>query len=558
MLGKLLFEATDRQGAALQFFLAESLSPGRVDLLDNLATILEHTRFVKYAPWAAAILERLIRLEQVNIRDFLPVTTGLLALDPDVTEFLTMPEGALVQRLESGPVLAVGHHSLLLLLLTSEIFSHADFELAFIRLRKGMLFTGLEKQSPANRQGWLPLAGAMAVQAFLTEYAWFISLEEERRLTLLGEHISRGVAQGDVADLALPVALFASFRPLTALSCGASLAHSPLAKDPNLLPLFQKMFMEREEERRLEKDIPTLRPISGDSSLRVRNQYEENPYPRWNHLCQGQTKTLSVYLSAYFPEECLPASINLNRPLDVLVAGCGTGKHPLSTFRQLHCSSLLAVDISRTSLAYAQRMAQKHGITGIEFLHADILDLSTLDRRFDYIECVGVLHHMQDPLAGWRVLRNLLKPGGVMHIALYSETARAHIVRTRNYLAQTNIPATPEGIRAFRHQLLMNQVPEAIRMVAKSHDFFSLSGCRDLVFHVQEQRYTLPRLRQELDILDLQLIGFIFPFPSIMQAYKQKFPSDPCTHNLDNWEIFEKENEHIFTRMYYFFCVSPL
>ena len=69
-----------------------------------------------------------------------------------------------------------------------------------------------------------------------------------------------------------------------------------------------------------------------------------------------------------------------------------------------------------------------------------------LERRFDVIECVGVLHHMEDPVAGWRVLRRLLEPGGYMKIGLYSERARRHIVAARAFLAARGDPPTPAGI----------------------------------------------------------------------------------------------------------------
>ena len=37
-------------------------------------------------------------------------------------------------------------------------------------------------------------------------------------------------------------------------------------------------------------------------------------------------------------------------------------------------------------------------------MQADILDLHKLNKQFDIIESVGVLHHMNDPLLGWKIL----------------------------------------------------------------------------------------------------------------------------------------------------------
>ena len=95
----------------------------------------------------------------------------------------------------------------------------------------------------------------------------------------------------------------------------------------------------------------------------------------------------------------------MERPFEVLVAGAGTGLQALqSAFGYGPDARLLAVDLSAASLAYADTAARHFGAGNIEFLVADILDLGQLDRTFDVIECVGVLHHMADPWSGWRML----------------------------------------------------------------------------------------------------------------------------------------------------------
>ena len=69
--------------------------------------------------------------------------------------------------------------------------------------------------------------------------------------------------------------------------------------------------------------------------------------------------------------------------------------------------------------------------------------LGALGRTFDLIESNGVLHHMADPWAGWRVLLSLLRPGGFMRIGLYSEIARWGVVAARALIAQQGYGATP-------------------------------------------------------------------------------------------------------------------
>src|SRR5207302_1150253 len=112
----------------------------------------------------------------------------------------------------------------------------------------------------------------------------------------------------------------------------------------------------------------------------------------------------------------------------VLVAGCGTGQQSIRTAQQFPDARVLAVDLSRTSLAYALRKTRERGVSSIDYAQADLLKLETLDRRFDVIEAGGVLHHLADPFVGWRTLLSLLRPGGVMLLGFYSEIARRDVV----------------------------------------------------------------------------------------------------------------------------------
>ena len=121
----------------------------------------------------------------------------------------------------------------------------------------------------------------------------------------------------------------------------------------------------------------------------------------------------------------------INNP-QILITGCGTGRETIDTATRFRKCNVLAIDLSLTSLAYAKRKTEELGISNIEYMQADILDLTALDRKFDIIESGGVLHHMDDPMAGWKVLTDCLKTGGLMRIGLYSESARKHIVQIRD------------------------------------------------------------------------------------------------------------------------------
>ncbi|MEJ0071703.1 MAG: methyltransferase [Pseudomonadota bacterium] len=179
--------------------------------------------------------------------------------------------------------------------------------------------------------------------------------------------------------------------------------------------------------------------------------------------------------------------------------------------------------------AYAQRKTRELGLANVDYAQADILRLDQGGRNFDVIEAVGVLHHMADPIAGWRVLATLLRPGGFMKLGLYSARARAHIVRARRLIAERGYGSTAEDIRQFRHELRRQSDVDA-RMLKESTDFYSTSGCRDLLFHVREHYFTLPEIAQTLEALQLAFVGF-----EIAEAAKQRYRH--VTRAIRQWPI---------------------
>jgi SAM-dependent methyltransferase len=237
--------------------------------------------------------------------------------------------------------------------------------------------------------------------------------------------------------------------------------------------------------------------------------------------------------------------------VDLLIAGCGTGQQVLDVAQTIVGTRTLAIDLSLSSLCYAKRQTEALGISNIEFGQADILQLGTLGRSFDVIDCGGVLHHLGDPEAGWSVLVSLLRPNGFMRIALYSELAREHIVAARKLIADRGIGRTADDIRRFRQELLANPDTSLANQIMTNIDFFGTSMCRDLLFHVQEHRFTVPRIKVFLDANGLEFIGFMVP-PKVRHSYAKRFPEDLAMNDLDHWHVFEQENPRTFIGMYQF------
>ena len=191
----------------------------------------------------------------------------------------------------------------------------------------------------------------------------------------------------------------------------------------------------------------------------------------------------------------------------ILITGSGTGRNSIETVSTFKNCDVLAIDLSLNGLTYAKRKTEELGISNIEYMQADILDLEILNRKFDIIECNGVLHHMDDPMAGWKVLTDCLKIGGLMKIGLYSELARSGVVKIRNEIEKSNIESSYNAMKSFRNKIIISE-EEHHKWIVMVSDFYSMSTFRDLLFHVQEHRFTIPQIEVNLTQLGLVFCGF--------------------------------------------------
>jgi len=235
---------------------------------------------------------------------------------------------------------------------------------------------------------------------------------------------------------------------------------------------------------------------------------------------------------------------------EILIAGCGTGQHSIGTAAQFKNSKVLGLDLSLSSLAYAKRKTQELQIENIDYIQGDILELKQLCRQFDVIECAGVLHHMDNPMDGWKVLVEILRPGGLMRIGLYSETGRLHIAQIREENDKLTPSSKERSIRAIRRRLIESD-EEHHKLVTTSPDFFSVSALKDLIFHEKEHHFTISQIRNSLNALGLEFCGFE---TSVADAFKVEHPEPDAVYDLAKWEAFEQMNPRIFAGMYQFWC----
>src|SRR5712672_1307099 len=132
------------------------------------------------------------------------------------------------------------------------------------------------------------------------------------------------------------------------------------------MALLTQQVKEPMEEQQLPASIPALTAVDDEVSRKVRQQYEENPYPRW---IKADPTPQPLLFDQYLRRK-LPAAVfqNLGKTqVDVLIAGCGTGQHAIETAQRFADADVLAVDLSLTSLAYAQRKTRELARTNIAY-----------------------------------------------------------------------------------------------------------------------------------------------------------------------------------------------
>ena len=542
-LGSMLQKLGRLDEAIANYAQAIALKPDYAEAYVNLGIAIRNVRFNSSNRKLYPALTQLLTAE--NFMRPSDLANGILSLlkhDIQIKDLLLKKNSAvslneaisIIGRLDKLPLL----HHLMRLCPLPEL----QFEKLFVALRS-LLLKNLDKIEASPEL--IYFLSTLSLHCFTNEYVYIESDEETHLVDKLQANISQILAQSEQPET-LKVLCLASYRSLHQYDwC------QKLESLDNLKEVKERLIEEPLLEKVIAQDIPVLEEISDDVSLKVRKQYEENPYPRWVKL---ETMIKAKPIVTVCDESKLQLYSknikNVTAPA-ILIAGCGTGQHSTGTASRFSNCHVTAVDLSLASLAYAQRKSNELCFTNIDYLQADILHLYQIGKEFDIIESMGVLHHMDEPMAGWKVLVDLLKPGGLMRIGLYSEFARHHIVEIRKEIAALGLETSEADIRKFR-QSLAESHDEHHQLLTMSNDFFSLSTLRDLIFHVQEHRFTLPQIKNCLNELGLKFCGF--ENKRIISNFRKLHGKESDIYDLELWHQYEERNPRAFAGMYQFWC----
>ena len=380
---------------------------------------------------------------------------------------------------------------------------------------------------------------------FLNEYIYDETKEESARIKHMQNYFSSNTGNKDF-----------DINQVALLSMYEDISYLPNIETADFSPNFSEIkkthIIDKQKESELATSLKKVSVIADETSKSVKKQYEENPYPRWNGVVERQAKRhpLKKYLEKLFNLQLNNSFFNKTQKR-ALIAGCGTGLQIYNLTRSVNDITLDAFDLSFKSLAYAKRIINELDIQNVDFLQGDILNVQNLyEKKFDYIECGGVLHHMKKPEEGLIKLSNMLNDDGLLFLGLYSRKARERFNPVREFIKKEMGNFGTES-KFFREKLILDAVRgnrKSQDMFKFSRDIFNMSGYRDLLFHTQESEYNLLEVTKLLEECGLQFLNMADG--TVRNTHFLKRVELP--QNLAEWAEFEIKYPDAFIGMYQF------
>ena len=261
--------------------------------------------------------------------------------------------------------------------------------------------------------------------------------------------------------------------------------------------------------------------MTGSNDDEVRAQYEAYPYPERDPA--DEARRLITGSPSHIDEVnhyVFGGRLDFARPMRVLVAGGGTGDGTIMLAQQLAWrgspAEIVYLDVSKTAMEVARARAEARGLENVRFLHGSLLDLAAIDPGpFDYIDCCGVLHHLDDPRAGLDVLAGAVAEGGGIGLMLYGELGRTGVYQVQRMLRMIAGDDDDDRARLARARRLYRALPETNWLRRNPHVGDHLdggdAGLYDLLLHGRDRAYTVPEIAAMAAAAGLAITGFVEP-----------------------------------------------
>ncbi len=267
---------------------------------------------------------------------------------------------------------------------------------------------------------------------------------------------------------------------------------------------------------------------SGDRDAVVRDQYETYPYPPRDPA--DERKRLITGSPSHIDEinhYVFAGKRDFSAPFRALVAGGGTGDGAIMLAQQLadrgRGGQVVYIDMSESACRIARERARIRGLGNIVFHRGSLLDIADIaPGPYDYIDCCGVLHHLEDPAAGLAALRAVMAEDGGMGIMLYGALGRTGVYPLQESL---RLLGGGEGARG-RIELarrLLDDLPRSNwfrrNPLLGDHLLDDDAALYDLLLHSRDRAYRVGEIDDLVRSCDLAVTGFIEPIRYEPETY---------------------------------------
>lgn len=266
------------------------------------------------------------------------------------------------------------------------------------------------------------------------------------------------------------------------------------------------------------KKTATKNAFNSSSDLaNVQDHYLDYPYPHRNPE-EEKTRLLRIY-GDYLGEInhwLFEGKKDFTKNFRVLIAGGGTGDSTVYLAEQLKDTNaeVVYLDFSANSMKIAQERAKNRGLTNITWINDSIFNIPDLKLgKFDYIQCSGVLHHLENPDAGFKILSDSLKPDGGVNIMVYAQYGRTGVYQIQEAMRMVNEGVTSRQEEVKNGWEVMNNLPNTNwyqrgQELLQDHKKFGDVGMYDMFLHKQDRAYTVPQIYDFVEKAGLNFVEF--------------------------------------------------
>lgn len=283
----------------------------------------------------------------------------------------------------------------------------------------------------------------------------------------------------------------------------------------------------------------------------VQEHYQDYPYPFRNPKDE-ETRLLQIIGEqlSELNHNLYKGKENFNNGFRCLIAGGGTGDSTIFLAEQLKDkknSEVVYLDFSKPSMEVAQERARVRKLDNIKWVNDSILNIPDLNLgKFDYINCTGVLHHLQNPDEGLRNLKSLLKPNGAVGLMVYAKYGRTGVYHIQELMKMINKNANSRVEEVMNGKIILDNLP-ATNWHKRGWDLFSDYqnfgdvGVYDMFLHKQDRAYSVPELYEFVQGAGLNFVDYFDPTEKLLLRPENYIRDFSLLQKVKKMDIIEQQ-----------------